>query len=79
MQSITYIYAVESRYVKLGLLEISTKSKFFWSSILKLSAFQLNLLLLSQILMCRNIGYLEVAFQSLIYISIKIIFAMSKL
>ena len=37
----------------------------------KPSSFQLNLLLLSQISMCRNCGFLEIVFQSLIYISIK--------
>ena len=41
--------------------------------------FQVNLLVLSQILMCRNFGYLEVSLQSLIYIFIKIIFVKSKL
>ena len=45
----------------------------------KFSAFQLNLLNLSPISMCRNFGYLEVAFQSITYISIKIMFAISKL
>ena len=64
--SASLVYSVESRYVKLGLLEIYLKSHF------KLSAFQLNLLLLSQISMCRHFGYLEVAFQSLIYKSIQI-------
>jgi hypothetical protein len=41
--------------------------------------FQLNLLLLSQLSMCRNFGYFEVGFQSLIYKSIQIMFAMSQL
>ena len=59
--------------MKLGLLEISVKSRF------KFSTFQQNLLLLIQISMCRNFGFLEVAFQSLIYISIQIMFIMSKL
>jgi exonuclease VII small subunit len=42
---------VESCYVKLG--KVNSKFRF------KLSAFQLNLLLLSQISMCRNFGYLK--------------------
>ena len=50
---------VEFRYVKLGLLEISVKSNFFLKSRFKLSAFQLNLLLLAQISMCQNFGFLE--------------------
>ena len=41
------LYTVESRYVKLCQVEIFLKSLF------KLGAFQLNLLLLSQISMCR--------------------------
>ena len=48
-------------------------------SCFKLSAFQLNLLLLSQISMCRNFGYLKIAFQSQIFKSIQIMFVMSKL
>ena len=32
---------VESRYVKLGLLEISSKSKYFWSPVLNLVLFNL--------------------------------------
>ena len=71
-------YTVESRYVKLGI---------FLKSCFKLNAFQLNLLLLSQISMCRNsqismcrnFWYLEVAFQSQIVRSIQIMFVMSKL
>ena len=46
---------------------------------LKLSAFQLNLLLLSQISMCRNFWFLEVAFQSLIFKSILVMYIVSKL
>ena len=33
----------------------------------KLNVFQFNLLLLSQIWMCQNLGFLKVAFQSHIY------------
>ena len=57
----------------------SVYSKFFWSSILNLVLFNLIYLLLSQISMYRNFGYLEVVFQSLIYKCIQIMFAMSKL
>ena len=35
------LYTVESHYVKLGLFEISVKSKFFWSPILNLVLFNL--------------------------------------
>ena len=48
--------------------------KFFCSPILNLVLF--NLILSSQISMCQNFRYLEVAFQSLIYISIQIMFVM---
>ena len=34
-------YIVESRYVKLGFLEISVKSKFVWSPVLNLVLFNL--------------------------------------
>jgi hypothetical protein len=37
-----YVHTVESRYVKLGLLEISVKSKFFWSPVLHLVLFNLH-------------------------------------
>jgi hypothetical protein len=36
MSELDIRHIVESRYVKLGLLEISAKSKFFWSPILNL-------------------------------------------
>ena len=58
-------------YIQLNL--IMPKSRF------KLGVFQYNLLLLSQISMCQNLGFLKVAFQSHIYISIQIMFVMSKL
>jgi len=45
-----YIYTVESRYVKLGLLEISVKSKFFWGSVLSLVLF--NLIYSSYLRLC---------------------------
>jgi len=54
-------------------------SQNFLKSHFKLSAFQLNLLLLSQISMSQNFGFHEITFQSLIYKSIQILFAMSKL
>ena len=44
-----FFYTVESPYVKLGILEISAKSKKCLKSRFKLEAFRLNLLLLSQI------------------------------
>ena len=49
-------------------IKICLKSRF------KLGVFQYNLLLLSQISMCQNLGFLKVAFQSHIYISIQIMF-----
>jgi hypothetical protein len=55
---------------------IKEKEQIFLKYRFKLSIFQLNLLLLSQISM---FGFLEVAFQSLICIFIQIMFAMSKL
>ena len=67
------ITTVDSRYVKLDLLEIFPKFRF------KLSAFQLNVLLLSKISMSRKFGYLEAVFQSLTYKSIHIMFVISKL
>ena len=42
-------HTFESHYVKLVFLEISAKSKFFMKFHCKISAFQLHLLLLSQI------------------------------
>jgi hypothetical protein len=43
-------------------------SRHLSESRIKISAVQLNLLLLSQVSICRNFGFGEVAFQSLIYI-----------
>jgi hypothetical protein len=67
---LSVIFTVESCNVKLGLLKIS---------LFNLGVFQIDLLLLSQISMCRNFGLLEVTFQSLIYKSIQIMFVISKL
>ena len=62
----------------------SAYSKFWLSQNLsavqfKLSAFQLNLLLLSQISMCRNLRFLKETFQFLTYKFIQILFAVTKL
>jgi hypothetical protein len=63
---------IYSSYLKFWSVEISVKSKKFWKPVLKLVLFNL-------ILMCQNFGFHEVTFQSLIYKSIQILFAMSKL